>query len=241
MAHTLLGILTLVQCSLVAAWTATPDEPAGPEVILDNGTFVGTSEGDVSAFRGLPYAQPPVGDLRFRLPVANDPYNGIYNATVFSAACIQQTANVTNATALNPIAAELLQQIIDSSQQSVEDEDCLTIDVYAPANATQDSRLPVAYWIYGGGFQNGAASWYNGTALVARSLQIDEPVIYVAVNYRLSALGFAGSAEVREAGIGNIGLHDQRLGLRWVQQYISTFGGDHQLEDRDAGGRPAGL
>ncbi|KZV65482.1 alpha/beta-hydrolase [Peniophora sp. CONT] len=223
-----LQLLALVQASLVAALAVGRDEPQGPIIVLDNGTFLGTSEGAVSVYRGIPFAQPPVGDLRFRLPVANDPYTGTYNATAFGASCILQPANNTDVPNLSPIAVSIFDGLYTSSviPGLGDDEDCLTINVYAPANVTQDSKLPVVYWIYGGGFLTGASSGYNGSAIVERSLQLDQPVVYVSVNYRLSALGFAGSAEVREAGIGNLGLQDQRQGLRWVQQYVSAFGGD---------------
>ncbi|VDB87929.1 unnamed protein product [Peniophora sp. CBMAI 1063] len=218
--------LALVQFA-TATSASGGDGTALPTIVLDNGTFVGTSEGDVSIFRSIPYAKPPVGDLRFRLPIANDPYTGTFNATTFGAACIQQVANLTDTSNLNPIAAQVLLEATGNFfSPDVDDEDCLTLDVYIPANATQDSKFPVAFWMFGGGFQTGASSGYNGTELVIRSQQLGEPVIYIAVNYRLSALGFAGSAEVREAGIGNLGLQDQRMALHWIQKYIGAIGGD---------------
>ncbi|VDB94161.1 unnamed protein product [Peniophora sp. CBMAI 1063] len=198
-----------------------------PRVVLDNGHFVGVSQGAVSIYRGIPYAQPPVGDLRFRLPIANDPYNGTFNATAFGPACIQQPFNDSATSDLNPTAAGVLTGLLGSlTSPAIDDEDCLTVNVFAPANVTSESRLPVVFWIFGGGFQSGGTDSYNGSAIIERSLELEEPVVYVSVNYRLSALGFAGSAEVREAGIGNLALQDQRLALRWVQQYISAFGGD---------------
>ncbi|KZV69978.1 carotenoid ester lipase precursor [Peniophora sp. CONT] len=222
----------LLLLALPSAYSAsTPRTGAanshGPTVLLDNGTFVGVPEGSVSAFRGIPYAKPPVGDLRFRLPVANDPYNGTYNVTTFGASCIQQLANDTDPSGQNSTAIELLHNAINGyTVPVIDDEDCLIVNVHTPANATANSRLPVVYWIYGGGFQAGSITANNGSVIVERSLQLEEPVVYVSVNYRLSVLGFPGSSEVREAGIGNLGLHDQRLGLRWVQKYISAFGGD---------------
>ncbi|KZV67209.1 carotenoid ester lipase precursor [Peniophora sp. CONT] len=194
-------------------------------VVLDNGTFVGSSEGPVSIFRGIPYAQPPIGDLRLRLPVANDPYSGTYNATAFGASCIQQIGSDKNMTGLNPIAAQVLESVLAGSNVT-DDEDCLTINVFTPANTTQNSMLPVVYWIYGGGFEDGASSAFNGSVIVERSLELGQPVVYVSVNYRVSALGFPGGVEAQQAGVGNLGLQDQRLGLRWVQKYISAFGGD---------------
>ncbi|KZV76204.1 carotenoid ester lipase precursor [Peniophora sp. CONT] len=226
------GTLALLLALTSTAYSASASEPVAgdsniPFVALDNGTFIGVSEGHVSAFRGIPYAKPPVGDLRFRLPVQSDPYSGTYDATVFGASCIQQIYNDSDTSQQNPIAVELLQNTAFASTPNVtDDEDCLTVNIHTPANATADSRLPVVYWIYGGGFQAGSSAVNNGSVIVSRSLQLDEPVVYVSVNYRLSALGFPASSEVREAGIGNLGLQDQRLGLRWVQRYISSFGGD---------------
>ncbi|KZV76203.1 carotenoid ester lipase precursor [Peniophora sp. CONT] len=228
--RTCLLFLTLVQSSfsIGAVYESRRELPKGPAVVLDSGIFIGASEGAVSTFRSIPYAKAPVGSLRFQLPIASDPYNGTYDATSFGASCIQQLYHDTDTTGLNPTAAEALQEVINGANLPglIDDEDCLTINVFTPSNATEESKLPVLYYIYGGGFQAGTTAAYNGSSIVNRALQLNEPVVYVSVNYRLSALGFAGSSEVREAGIGNLGLHDQRLGLRWVQQYVSAFGGD---------------
>ncbi|VDB90061.1 unnamed protein product [Peniophora sp. CBMAI 1063] len=221
-------LLSFVHISLAKSLLDRQDNDTAPSITLDKGTFVGTSEGDVSIFRGIPYAQPPVGNLRFRPPLLNEPYSGTtYNATSSGVACIQQVVNITDTSDLAPAAAAILNNPLSGPIVAMpDDEDCLTLDVYTPANTIEDSKLPVVFWVYGGGFQTGSTSANNGTALVATSLQQDQPLIYVSVNYRLSALGFPGGAEVREAGIGNLGLQDQRMGLRWVQKYISAFGGD---------------
>ncbi|KZV67945.1 carotenoid ester lipase precursor [Peniophora sp. CONT] len=229
MARFVSGLLLLVsiQSSYSAFVREQQDVSGYATVALDNGTFVGISEGSVSIFRGIPYARPPIGDLRLRLPVASDPYISTYNATAFGASCIQQVNSDKNMTGLNPAAVQVLDGVLDGSNFiNNDDEDCLTINVYTPANATKDSRLPVVYWIYGGGFENGETAMYNGSVIVERALQLDHPVVYVSVNYRLSALGFLGGIEAQQAGVGNLGLQDQRLGLRWVQKYISAFGGD---------------
>ncbi|KAF8838353.1 alpha/beta-hydrolase, partial [Paxillus ammoniavirescens] len=81
-------------------------------------------------------------------------------------------------------------------------------------------------WIYGGGFEEGATSSYNGTVIVDKAISLGVPAIYVSMNYRLNAFGFLASQEVKDAGIGNLGLRDQRLALHWVQKYICAFGGD---------------
>jgi len=202
------------------------DQSADPSVALDNGAFIGVSQGSVNLFLGIPFAQPPMGDLRFRLPVANEPYNGTYDATVFGPSCIIQ--NITNIDPLaNHVAQSVLQDFANRFQLVGGDsEDCLLINVFVPSNATSDSKLPVIFYIFGGGFEAGTSAIYNGSVIVERSIELGVPAIYVSINHRLSALGFSGSAEVREAGIGNLGLHDQRQALRWVQKYIGSFGGD---------------
>ncbi|PCH36167.1 sterol esterase [Wolfiporia cocos MD-104 SS10] len=105
-------------------------------------------------------------------------------------------------------------------------EDCLFVNVYAPTSAKPGDNLPVVFWIYGGAFETGDSSMYPGTAIVERSIELGEPVIFVSHNYRLNAFGFLASQEVVDAGQTNIGLRDQRFAMQWVQQHISAFGGD---------------
>jgi len=102
----------------------------------------------------------------------------------------------------------------------------LTINVITPEDATEASNLPVVVWIFGGGFEIGGTAIYDGWSIVSRSIEIGEPIIFVSMNYRVSAFGFLAGKEVKDAKIGNLGLQDQRLALKWVQQYISAFGGD---------------
>ncbi|KAI0028025.1 carotenoid ester lipase precursor [Vararia minispora EC-137] len=209
--------LFLVLCTAVYA--------VNPTVILDNGTFIGSALGTIDSFLGIPFALPPVGELRFRAPQPNDPYRGLYNAGAFGPACIQQPLNLPDI--VNPTALSSLTEILSAlPTPAAEDEDCLTLDIVKPAGVTSESKLPVVYWIFGGGFEIGYSAIYNGSAIVERSLELGMPVVYVAVNYRLSALGFPAGKETREAGNGNLGFQDQREGLRWVQKYIAAFGGD---------------
>ncbi|KAI0036275.1 carotenoid ester lipase precursor [Vararia minispora EC-137] len=219
------ALLSLLWVSSAAAMVP---KTSGPTIQLDAGRLTGTTSasGDINLFLGIPFAQPPVGDLRFRLPRENAPYFGTINATVFGPACLQQTSTVDIPQDINPIAAQVLASEGGASVKGGDSEDCLTVNVITPANAAPSSKLPVVFWIYGGGFEFGGTSLYNGTVIVERSLELHDPVVYVSVNYRVAAVGFPGGSEVREAGIGNLGLHDQRLGLRWVQKYISKFGGD---------------
>ncbi|KAI0028537.1 carotenoid ester lipase precursor [Vararia minispora EC-137] len=223
-----IAILTL-QLSQLAAATVPLNRSAAPTIKLDDGIFIGLNTGATNEFLGIPFAKPPVGDLRLRLPQANEPYHGIFNATVFGNRCISQdlTANIPSDT-MNPTAVSVLSAVLQRfNSNEVESEDCLFVNVVVPANATGESKLPVVFWIYGSGFESGTSSAYNGSAVVQRSLELDTPVIYVSLNHRcVLSLGFPGGKEAKEAGIGNLGLRDQRLAMRWVQKYISTFGGD---------------
>ncbi|KAJ7124165.1 carotenoid ester lipase precursor [Mycena epipterygia] len=202
---------------------------APPTITLDAGTFTGTvGSARTQSFLGIPFAQPPVGDLRFRLPVAIPAYTGSHDATAMGLACPQQAVKLPD---LSGLPADVLNILVNSIYGTVfpDSEDCLTINVIRPATATATSKLPVVAWIFGGGFELGSPSMQNrypGTIIVERSITLGEPVIYVSMNYRLSAFGFLASKEVRAAGVGNLGLQDQRQALRWVQKYISTFGGD---------------
>ncbi|KAF9453329.1 alpha/beta-hydrolase [Macrolepiota fuliginosa MF-IS2] len=200
--------------------------PAASTAKLDDATITGKSVGSVQQFLGIPFAQPPVGDLRFRLPQPIPTYNQSFSATAFGPGCPQQKFVL-------PVLEGLPQVIVDDLFNRVysavfpSSEGCLTINVVKPASATLSSKLPVLVWIYGGGFEFGGTSMYDGTGIVARSIDIGSPVIFVSMNYRrLTGFGFLASKEVREAGIGNLGLQDQRQALRWVQKYIAAFGGD---------------
>ncbi|KAJ6455466.1 carotenoid ester lipase precursor [Mycena sanguinolenta] len=220
------GLFALLLQTRAAVGATVIERAAAPTVTLDSGTFVGTaSSSNTQSFLGIPFAKPPVGDLRFRLPVANDPYNGTHTVNAFTSGCPQQAIVL-------PVLEGLGQEVVDYVANSIfgtvfpSDEDCLTINVIKPTSATANSKLPVVVWIFGGGFELGSPEMYDGTTIVQRSIAMGEPVIYVSMNYRLSAFGFLGGAEVRAAGVGNLGLQDQRQAFRWVQQYIGKFGGD---------------
>ncbi|KAF5350591.1 hypothetical protein D9756_008678 [Leucocoprinus leucothites] len=204
--------------SLVAAAPAVT-------VKLDGATVTGKTSGSVQEYLGIPFAEPPVGNLRFRLPQPITTYNGTITATAYGPSCPQQAFTL-------PILEGLPQQIVDDLVNGVfsaifpTDEDCLTLNVVKPASATPTSKLPVVVWIFGGGFEFGSTSMYDGSAIVSRSIDMGQPMIFVSMNYRLTGFGFLASKEVKEAGVGNLGLQDQREALRWVQKYITAFGGD---------------
>nr|VWO97518.1 Carboxylic ester hydrolase (EC [Ganoderma boninense] len=217
--------LFLVPFVVGAAFAVPTTQNAAPSITLDHGTFMGISNGTVDQFLGIPFAKPPTGNLRFNLPVAVDSYNGTYSVAKYGPSCPQQSITV-------PITSGWIQKVINFIVNGIEQlttpssEDCLSLNVIAPAGTKPGAKLPVVVWIYGGGFERGTTSGYDGGAIVKRSMNLSEPVIYVSMNYRVSAFGFLASKEVKDAGVGNLGLQDQRLALHWVQKYISAFGGD---------------
>ncbi len=165
-------------------------------------------EGTVRAFLGLPYAAPPVGRLRWKAPSPPAAWKGVRDATKFGARCEQW--HIWN---------DYL--FLDSGPG----EDCLYLNVYTPAAANGNSRLPVMFWIHGGGYTAGAGSEprYTNSALPSRG------VVLVTINYRLGVFGFLASEDLaKESGgsAGNYGLMDMVAALRWVRANIAGFGGD---------------
>ncbi|KZV64181.1 carotenoid ester lipase precursor [Peniophora sp. CONT] len=224
-----LSILS-VHTGLAVLAAAAPGKRASPTVTLDDGTFTGVTSGKVNKWLGIPFAKPPVGNLRFNLPEPVDPYTGTQSVTAYGPACPQQSVDLP---LINGLAGDAIDFIVNTIYGVIfpDDEDCLTINVVAPTGVNSTSKLPVVAWIFGGGFELGSPSMYDGTVIVDRSIAIGEPVIYVSMNYRqadrvYTAWGFLASQEVKDAGVGNLGLRDQRVALQWVQKYISNFGGD---------------
>jgi len=166
------------------------------------------NDGKVKAFLGLPYAAAPVGDLRWKAPEAAAKWKGERDATKFGAHCAQ-----------GPVFADMIFQ--DSGQS----EDCLFLNVYTPADSTAKSKLPVMFWIHGGGYSGGASSEprHNGDFLPLKG------VVLVTINYRLGVFGFLATADMaKEANgaAGNYGLLDMVSALEWVKANIKNFGGD---------------
>lgn len=216
------------QTSFETESTVPQIDSNGPQVNLDDAVFVGFRHTATAtdAFLGIPYARPPTNERRLRLPEPVLPYEGLYYVQEYGKACPQQFLKLPNG-----LDSELVQQVNKAVAQiydakSPSSEDCLTINVVKPSYATSKSLLPVVVWIFGGGFQIGSPNIYNGSSIVSRSIELNQPVIFVSMNYRLSALGFMPGKEVKAAGVGNLGLQDQRLALKWVQTYITEFGGD---------------
>ena len=187
------------------------------KVTTQYGTIEGVPCGDprITAFKGVPYAKPPVGELRWRAPQPPEPWHGVLRADRFAPMSVhnQPGLNMTDfyTKELNPTAYEYTMS-----------EDCLYLNIYTPAKTAGD-KLPVLYYIHGGGFSAGYSYEveFDGER-VARN-----DVIFVSVGYRLNVMGFFAHEELNdEPGQGNFGLLDQLAGMRWVRDNIAAFGGD---------------
>lgn len=171
------------------------------------GAFV--EDGAVVAFRGIPYAAPPVGARRWQLPAPPAPWEGERDATELGTACHQA----------------VIDEGFYAQEPFAQSEDCLYLNVWAPAGEA-DAGHPVMVWIHGGGFILGSANLagYDGEALARAG------VVLVSINYRLGLLGFLAhpglTAESEHGASGNQGLHDQVAALQWVRDNIAAFGGD---------------
>ena len=181
---------------------------AGPVVRAPSGAVEGTSAGKIEVYRGIPYALPPVRQLRWQPPRPMPAWSGVRKATAFGPACVQPRPRA-NSIYANPPA-----------QVS---EDCLTLNIWAPRAA---KKTPVIVWIHGGSLTTGYSheQMYDGARLAA------DGTIIVSINYRLGILGYLAhpslSAESSEGISGNYGLLDQIAALEWVKRNIGAFGGD---------------
>ncbi|KAI1325174.1 alpha/beta-hydrolase [Xylariaceae sp. FL0255] len=194
---------------------------------LPVGTVIGAVDSNVEYFRGIPYASPPTGTKRLRPPVRETNIGIAFGATGIGPSCPQMT-NVD----LNPFIEEVGSiPVVAAALSILEDapdvtEDCLTISVMRPINTSPDAKLPVLFWIYGGGFEVGSPVPYNGSHLIPASIAQGTPIVLVTVNYRLGGFGFLPGEQVLADGVSNLGLLDQRMGLEWVADNIAAFGGD---------------
>jgi len=185
---------------MFAAGLGIAQQPA--PVTVEGGLVQGTSEDGLTVYRGIPFAAPPVGDLRWRTPQPAAKWEGVLQATKFAPGPMQ-----------------------GGSPPSGKSEDCLYLNVWTPATSASD-RIPVLVWIYGGGFGGGATSErnYSGENLAKKG------VVLVSIAYRVGQLGFLAhpelSAETPNHVSGNYGLLDMIAGLQWVQKNIAAFGGD---------------
>ena len=188
-------------------------------------TIVGESFLNVESFKGIPYAQAPVGQLRLKPPQPLASGLGRVDATGIPRSCPQFYFSVDKATFPFNLLGEFLNTPLFQTV-SFAGEDCLNLNVQRPAGTKPDAKLPVLFWIYGGGFELGTTAMYDATSLLKESVGQGKPVIIVAVNYRVGGFGFMPGKEIMKDGSGNLGLLDQRLGLKWVADNIAAFGGD---------------
>ena len=198
--------------SIAAAfWIAAAPSSRAEQAPLVNapaGQLQGQADGDTHVFKGIPYALPPTGEMRWKPPVPMPPWSGVRTADDFGPACYQPVSRfITIYTETPPPMSE----------------DCLSLNVWAPADAR---NAPVLVWIHGGAFVGGSSreDLYDGAKLASRG------IVVVSINYRLGVLGWLAhpelSAESPRKISGNYGLLDQIEALRWVKRNIAAFGGD---------------
>ncbi|CZR61563.1 related to triacylglycerol lipase V precursor [Phialocephala subalpina] len=203
----------LVQIAALSAaiFISSTSAQDAPIVKVLNGTYSGLHSDayDQDFFLGIPFAQPPTGDLRFRPPRSlNASFTETRNATEYSPECIGYGSD-------------------DWVLGNIVSEDCLTLNVIRPSGFN-NTNLPVGVWIYGGGNYEGGSRdpRYNLSYIVQQSVYSRSPFIGVSINYRLQAWGFLFGQEIMDAGAANMGNRDQRLALHWIQENIAAFGGD---------------
>ncbi|MBN2320553.1 MAG: carboxylesterase family protein [Acidobacteria bacterium] len=194
--------IALLALILFAGACGSP--PLTTTVEVTGGAVEGVEEDGLFSYKGIPFAAPPVDDLRWKAPAPVQAWTGVRKADAFGPACMQAANSMGNTA---PVS-----------------EDCLYLNVWTPAKK-QDEKLPVIYWIHGGGFSGGSAStpMYDGTGFAKKG------AVFVSVAYRLGPFGFLAHPELsRESGQGSgtYGLEDMIVGLEWVQENITRFGGD---------------
>ncbi len=209
------GLAALCVALVLAAPGGTPAATQairGDPVVVESGSVAGTARAaGVRAYLGVPFAAPPVRELRWRPPQPVTRWQGTYHADRTAPECIQT------------LRAHDINHYFGEEATS---EDCLYLNIWAPSHDAGAPLVPVVVWIYGGGFTIGSASManYSGEQLAAKG------VVYVALGYRVGALGFLAhpelSAESPQHVSGNYGFLDQIAALQWIQRNIARFGGD---------------
>jgi para-nitrobenzyl esterase len=198
--------LALTLAAAIFAAPAAAADRAAEVVKVEGGQIRGRVAGDVLSFKGIPFAAPPVGDLRWRSPQPVRAWSGVRDAGAYGHDCMQV-----------PFPSDA------APLGTAPDEDCLVLNVWRPAKAS--GKLPVLVWIYGGGFVNGGSSpaVYDGSAFARKGL------VLVSFNYRLGRFGYFAHPALTAAGegpVGNFGLMDQHAALQWVKRNIAAFRGD---------------
>lgn len=202
-----LVLLTTMTLQSLSQQTQSVLSDNSVRVTLPEGTLQGSDSAGIRSFKGIPYAEPPIGNLRWKAPQPALPWKGVRNATAFGPRAMQRF---------------IFHDMIFRSSMS---EDCLYLNVWEPDNA-RGRYLPVLVYFYGGGFLAGDGSEprYDGASMARKG------IIVVTVNYRLGVFGFlalpALTRESPDRASGNYGLLDQHAALQWVHDHISAFGGD---------------
>ncbi|KJK68686.1 Carboxylesterase family protein [Aspergillus parasiticus SU-1] len=194
---------------------ALPAVVAGlpPTATVKNGTYEGkyVASYDQDLFLGIPFAQPPVGELRFQNPQSLNSTFGTRNATEYADSCVGYGNSAAWPYTLS--------------------EDCLTLNIVRPAKSGQtkdDELLPVGFFTHGGGWSMdySANGVYNLSFIVEESVKMGKPFIAISADYRMSFWGFMASQDILDAGVANLGLKDQRIAMQWINENIEAFGGD---------------
>ena len=223
-----IGLLLLTGLVFIVA---RPSAMVPDQVRIETGALsgvVGTTQPTVRAFKGIPYAAPPLGENRWRAPQPAAKWDGVRDAAAFGAPCTAGAPGGGRGGARGGARGAAPGQPPASTEpprEPARSEDCLYLNVWTSATSANDKR-PVMLWIYGGGFTGGSGgmTWYDGENLAAKG-----PVI-VTINYRLGSLGFFAhpdlAKEAGHPGSGNYGMMDAIAALQWVKRNIAAFGGD---------------
>lgn len=209
----------LILCAAAVGLLACTSAPTNPIVTVDGGKIQGveTSVPGVYAFKGVPYAAAPVGDLRWKEPQSVTPWEGVRVCDQFSAAAVQAPHSPEG----NPYTSEFF---FEGDPEF--SEDCLYLNVWTKAPAQPEKKLPVALWIHGGGY---TAGWGFEPEMDGKEWGAKD-VVLVTINYRLGIFGFLAhpllSEESAHGVSGNYGILDQIAALKWVRDNIAAFGGD---------------
>jgi len=202
------NLFFLLSLTLTASVAIAQLNGEAPRVKITNGTLEGINESGIKTFKGVPFAAPPAGDLRWKEPQPVKDWTGVRKADKFGPRAMQL-----------PVFGDM------NFRSDGMNEDCLYLNVWTPAK-TGNEKLPVLVYFYGGGFMAGDGSElrYDGESMARRG------IVTVTVNYRLGIFGFLSHPELTKESphhaSGNYGLLDQSAALQWVQKNIASFGGD---------------
>jgi para-nitrobenzyl esterase len=210
MAMAALAAIVMILVSVACLKAGDRVETLNPitTVKVDAGQLEGIVSSDILSFKGIPYAEPPVGDLRWREPQPVKPWQGVRKASEYGYDCVQK-----------PVPGD------SAASGAAFGEDCLKINVWRPATSKSEEKLPVIVWIHGGGLLNGgsSAAIFDGSAMARQRL------VFVSLNYRLGRLGFFAHPALtaaKEGPLGKYAFMDQLAALRWVKRNIGAFGGN---------------